>query len=114
MKLFECSAKIYVIHSSIRSALAQILLEKGYSSYKISKLLGVSSASITHYRKGKRGGLIKQKLLEDDFYRKWLTEISEMIIQDDGRNQLSPLIEEEICKLCRTIRKKNLFEDNAS
>lgn len=103
---FMCdNKKLALIHASIRSCLADILLEKGFSAKKVGDLLGISRAAISYYKKGERGSALKKMIMENPRYRSMLMEIAELIIDDDGTGALSPIIEERICRLCRELRR---------
>ncbi|MEM3411024.1 MAG: hypothetical protein QXK31_03740 [Fervidicoccaceae archaeon] len=105
------SKKIALVHSSIRSCLAEILLSRGLSASKAGRLLRISGSAVMYYRKGSRGGLLKKSIMENPKYRKALEEIADLLIEDDEKGVLYPLIEESICRLCKDVRKNVLVED---
>jgi len=110
--LFTCDSRsISIVHSSIRSCLADILLSKGYSANKVGKLLKITGAAVSYYKKGQRGAHLKEKIMGNPRYYSMLEEIANMLIEDDGKGYLEPVIEDMICRLCRELRKSDLIKN---
>lgn len=105
LMLYTCdNKKIVLIHASIKSCLAEILMERGLSAKKTGKLLGISPAAVSYYRKGERGNYLRKYLMENSRYRFMLNEIADLMIDDGGSGVLAPVIGEKICRLCRELR----------
>ena len=107
MKIFTvCEIASREILPSIRACIAIILLEKGYSLYFVSKLMGVTPAAITNYRYRKRGNKLSDKLLSDEEYRCKLERIANMILENRTVDSISERVRQELCNLCKRIRER--------
>ncbi|MEB3755419.1 MAG: hypothetical protein GSR79_00955, partial [Desulfurococcales archaeon] len=54
--MFPCEMAAKYVLPAIRAALAIVLTEEyGFTSYRVAKMLNLTPAAITNYRKGKRG-----------------------------------------------------------
>ncbi len=95
---FPCEVAIWKALPSIKSALAQALVERNLSQRKIAQLLSSTEASISYYITGKRGAsiIIGKHVLEE------IGKLTERIVSE----QLSDdELTKEICAVCQKVRK---------
>lgn len=52
---FPCESVVWKALPAIKSALAQALVKEGMTQVQVSKILGTTEATISHYMKGERG-----------------------------------------------------------
>jgi predicted transcriptional regulator len=55
---FPCESVVYRALPAIKSALAQALVKEGMTQVQVSKVLGTTEATISHYMKGERGSSV--------------------------------------------------------
>ena len=89
---------------SVRAAIAIVLLEKGLTEYRVSKLLGIAPAAVSQYVSKKRGGKLRDLILNKPEYRRRIEYIADLFIQDGGKRILDFRISREICHLCLLVR----------
>ncbi len=108
--LTSCEIASKKILPSIRAAIAHVLIERGFTEYRVSKLLGITPAAVSQYKSRKRGFLFKEKILNDPEYRARIEYIADLVLEDNGKGVLDYKINQEVCKLCQKIKKKEELE----
>lgn len=98
MLSFPCETAVWRTLPSIRSALARALIARGLTQRQVAELLATTEATISHYRKGKRGVAVK---LEPDIL-KAIDQLADQLVA-----QVIPVDElrEQVCRLCNQATK---------
>lgn len=95
---FPCEKVVREHLPAIKSALARALVKEGMTQVEVSKLLGTTEATISHYMKGERGSavILGKHILEavDNVAKK----IKSRTISDEQ-------ITEEVCGICQNVRR---------
>jgi predicted transcriptional regulator len=93
---FPCEKVVREHLPAIKATLAKNLVENGMSQVQVSKLLGTTEATISHYMKGERGqALLGQRILDD------VSALAEKISNGAlGTNKIS----QEVCEICQKVR----------
>ncbi len=92
---FPCEIVVGGVLPSIRAALAEELMKKGFSQIEIAQMLGITQAAVSHYTSKKRGS--RFEFSEDA--KKELQKLADDLVQG--------LVEDlviRICKLCIQVR----------
>ncbi|HHF55590.1 MAG TPA: helix-turn-helix domain-containing protein [Thermoplasmatales archaeon] len=98
MKKTPCEYIVWGVLPCIRKKLAEVLYKKGLSQKEIAEMLGVSNAAISQYLSNKRGKLGK---FDDEIEREIEISAEEIIKGCD--------VVDEMCRICRIIKRKNKF-----
>ena len=89
---------------SIRAALVRYLVEeKGFSKYKVAKMLGITPASVTYYIKGARGNPALQAKLLSPPHKALIASMAEMIIrayQEGVSREFYTRYKGLVCRIC--------------
>ena len=93
MLSFPCETAVWKTLPAIRSALARALIARGFTQRHIAELLATTEATISHYRKGKRGIAVK---LDPDI----LKAIDQLADQLVAQTIPAEELRERICRLC--------------
>ncbi|MFX1476389.1 MAG: transcriptional regulator [Promethearchaeota archaeon] len=93
MLSFPCETAVWRTLPAIRSALARALIARNMSQRQIAELLATTEATISHYRKGKRGVAVD---LKPDIL-KAIEQLADQLV-----TQSVPIekLRERICVLC--------------
>ncbi len=95
---FPCENVVWKALPAIKSALARVLVKEGMTQVQVSKVLGTTEATISHYMKGERGSSVVLG-----------QHVQEMV--DDLAKKISngSLSEEQItkgvCSICQLVRE---------
>lgn len=98
-----CETIVWSIVPLIKKEIAKNLVkESGLSQREVAFKLDTTEAAISRYMSGKRGvlELTDNKILNE------IKKSSLKISKENGNTAVN-----EICKICKLIREKNLFED---
>ena len=90
--------EVWYVLPTIRRELAKSLLDLQLSREKISEILGVSKASISHYLRRKRGNEVE---FDDELIKK-IKESAIRIVENEN-NYLEEV--QELCKFIRVSRR---------
>ena len=93
----------YVLPTA-KSALARELVNvHGLTQVEVSRLFGVTSAAISQYKKGSRGGneLIEKSAYRDDFYE-YIAKMSDAIMEGLPVSQA-------LCNICEYVKSNGLL-----
>jgi predicted transcriptional regulator len=100
--LFPCEIAAKYVLPAIRAALAIVLTEEyGFTSYRVAKLLNLTPAAITNYKKGKRGIKLIDQILNDPRTRKHIEDIASAISNQEYEPEL---FHEKTCSICKIVR----------
>lgn len=94
MLSFPCETAVWRTLPAIRSALARALIDRSLTQRVIAELLSTTEATISHYRKGKRGVAVD---LEPDILKAIDQLADQMVAQPIPSEELR----ERICSLCK-------------
>jgi len=98
-----CETSIWYILPLIRRALARALIEEhGLTQSQAAKRLGLTSAAVSQYVSGKRGGL----QVRDARVLKEIKSAAKRIAKADAEAD----IQEEICRLCKRVSALGLAD----
>ncbi|MGC9105691.1 MAG: transcriptional regulator [Thermoprotei archaeon] len=78
-----CEVAVKEVLPAVRSMLAEILLSKNVSLYRVSKVLGITPAAVENYVKKKRGTALREYLEKDVNFMEMLNEVADKIISDE-------------------------------
>ena len=93
---FPCEKVVREHLPAIKAALARNLVKEGMSQVQVSKLLGTTEATISHYMKGERGqALLGQRILDD---------ISHLAGRITKSRLKADEISQEVCGICQKVR----------
>ena len=104
MKL-PCEQFVSYILPTAKGVLARELVERhGMTQVQVSKLFGVTSAAISQYLKGIRGGnsVIDKSAYRDDFYR-MMEDMADSIAA--GMD-----VSEALCHICEYVKQSGLLK----
>ncbi|MEB3772329.1 MAG: hypothetical protein GSR82_01455 [Desulfurococcales archaeon] len=100
--LFPCEMAAKYVLPAIRAALAIVLTEEyGFTSYRVAKLLNLTPAAITNYKKGKRGIRLIDQILNDPRTRRHIEDIASAISNQEYEPEL---FHEKTCSICKIVR----------
>lgn len=105
MKL-PCELVVFELLPTARGELAKELVKvHGLTQAKVATLFGVTSAAISQYIKGLRGGnpFIDHSRFRDDFYRQISASAESMM---DGSDLTT-----ELCLLCKFIKQIGMLDE---
>ncbi len=96
-----CEIAVRDIIPVVKLIIVERLYAQGLSQLQIATLMGISSAEVNYYLKGKRGNKEEEKKLEDDeeFMDLVNSVVRRLISSSDGETI-------NICPLCSLARKK--------
>lgn len=104
MKL-PCELIVTHILPTARGSLAKELVNKhGMTQAQVAKLFGVTSAAVSQYLKGLRGGndLIDKSAYRDDFYNK-ISEVADRVIEGED-------VTESLCSICAFVKESGFLK----
>lgn len=93
---FPCEKVVREHLPAIKSALAKNLVDNGMTQVQVSKLLGTTEATISHYMKGERGQALLGQFILD--------EIALLAHKISNREITPNLISKEVCEICQKVR----------
>lgn len=96
-----CEVAVRDVIPAIKAILVEKLYGQGLSQSQIATLMGMSSAEVNYYLKGKRGNEETKKKLEAD---EEMTDLIDSIVRRLLSSADSEII--NICPLCSLARKK--------
>ena len=93
---FPCEKVVRERLPAIKAALARNLVENGMSQVQVSKLLGTTEATISHYMKRERGqAFLGQPILDE------ITQLAKTIASGTLKaNQIT----QGVCAICQKVR----------
>ncbi|MFW9831922.1 MAG: transcriptional regulator [Candidatus Thorarchaeota archaeon] len=94
---FPCETVVWKALPAIKSALARALVKEGMTQVDVSKILGTTEATISHYMKGERGSavIIGQNILDEiDQIAK---RIKKGVLSEEE-------VTKEVCAICQKVR----------
>ncbi len=100
-----CELVVTHILPAARGALARELVSRhGMTQTQVAKVFGVTSAAVSQYIKGMRGGnqLIDRSAYRDDFY-KLVADTADAIV--DGAD-----VTESLCGICAFVKESGLLK----
>lgn len=100
-----CEMIVTYILPTAKGALAKELVrEHGLTQVEVSRLFGVTSAAISQYIKGTRGGneLIDKSAYRDDFYD-YIKDLADKIMA-------GMLVPDALCDLCEYVKNSGLLK----
>lgn len=103
MKL-PCELIVTHILPTARGALAKDLVHRhGMTQVQVAQLFGVTSAAISQYLKGIRGGnnLIDKSAYRDDFYR-MITDAADRVVAGED-------VTDALCGICQFVKDSGLL-----
>ncbi|MCE4606971.1 MAG: hypothetical protein F7B59_06575 [Desulfurococcales archaeon] len=99
---FPCEIAAKYVLPAIRAALAVVLTEEyGFTSYRVAKMLNLTPAAITNYKKGKRGIKLIDYILNNPDTRRHIEDIAHAI---SNHEYTLELFHEKTCSICRIVR----------
>ncbi len=96
--IFPQELEVWYLLPAIRKKLALALVKEGMAQKEVAKIMGISAATISHYKKDKR---VKKDII-GDLLDKELKRSVTNIIKDNS------VIFSEIMKLIQVVKKKEL------
>ncbi|MBE6527848.1 MAG: helix-turn-helix domain-containing protein [Thermoplasmata archaeon] len=100
-----CELIVTHILPAAKGALAKELVTRhGMTQVQVARMFGVTSAAISQYMKGVRGGnsLIDKSAYRDDFYRR-ISETADSMVQ--GMD-----ISDALCQICTYVKESGLLK----
>ena len=100
-----CELIVTHVLPTAKGALAKELVKKyGYTQVEVARMFGVTSAAISQYLKGVRGGnsIIDKSAYKDDFYNK-IEELADSI-------SAGMLVPEALCLVCDYVKESGLLK----
>jgi hypothetical protein len=93
----------YILPTAKGALARQLVNEHGLTQVEVSRLFGVTSAAISQYIKGTRGGneLIDKSAYRDDFYEYISSMASEIM--------LGLPVSEALCNICDYVKSNGLL-----
>jgi len=105
MMKIPCELIVTHILPTAKGALARELVKKhGYTQVQVAHLFGVTSAAVSQYVKGVRGGnsIIDKSAYKDDFYK---------MIEDMADNIATGMhVSEALCLVCEYVKNSGLLK----
>lgn len=100
MKKTPCEEIVWTVLPCIRKKIAENLIEKGLKQKEVAEKLGVSTAAVSQYISDKRGN----------------TSVFNNKIEKEIKNSAEVILNggdviEEICRICRIIKKEMKMEN---
>lgn len=94
---FPCETVVWKALPAIKSSLAQALVKEGMTQVQVSKILGTTEATISHYMKGERGSsVVLGQHIQDA-----IIEVAHKIRTDNLKEEQ---ITQEVCSICQQVR----------
>lgn len=100
-----CEMIVTYILPTAKGALArELVMQHGLTQVEVSRLFGVTSAAISQYIKGTRGGneLIDKSAYKEDFYQFITTMANEIMA--------GMQVAEALCKVCDYVKESGLLK----
>ena len=94
---FPCETVVWKALPAIKSALARALVKEGMTQVQVSKILGTTEATISHYMKGERGSSVVLGQHIQEAVDSVAKKISTGAIKDEQ-------ISQEVCNICQKVR----------
>ena len=98
-----CQKVIWYLLPALRREIAKTMVEMGKKQNEIADKLGVTEAAVSQYIKGKRGYFEFPENIQTIIYYSTIKIIKE------GGNEM--LIMKELCRICKYIRKENIWNE---
>jgi predicted transcriptional regulator len=95
---FPCETVVWKALPAIKSSLAQALVKQGMTQVQVSKILGTTEATISHYMKGERGSSV-------DLGKDVQETIEELARKISKGSLTEEQITKGVCSICQTVRK---------
>jgi len=95
-----CEISVKEVLPAIRSMLAEIMIKKNISLYRVSKILGISPAAVENYVKKKRGTSLREFLEKDPDFMEVLNDVVDKLLVDETTE-----FENYYCVLCTEGKK---------
>ncbi|MFX1510741.1 MAG: transcriptional regulator [Promethearchaeota archaeon] len=97
---FPCEAVVWKALPAIKSSLARALVNEGMTQVQVSKILGTTEATISHYMKGERGSSVVLEKKIQEAINTVAHKISTGTIAEDQ-------ITKEVCGICQQVRENS-------
>jgi predicted transcriptional regulator len=94
---FPCETVVWKALPAIKSSLAKALVKAGMTQVQVSKILGTTEATISHYMKGERGSSVILGQHIQDSVDKLAKKISLGSLSEKQ-------ITQEVCSICQQVR----------
>lgn len=94
---FPCETVVWKALPAIKSSLAQALVKQGMTQVQVSKILGTTEATISHYMKGERGSSV-------DLGKDIQEAIEELARKISSGSLTDEQITKGVCGICQTVR----------
>lgn len=98
----HCAQLVKYFLPAIRAMVAKELIEKGYKTKEVAKMLDLTQAAISQYLAGKRGKKGMEILERNEDVKKIIAEIADIVSKKNDAET-----EEHICRICKAIRSQN-------
>jgi predicted transcriptional regulator len=95
---FPCEKVVREHLPAIKSALARALVKEGMTQVEVSKLLGTTEATISHYMKGERGSAVILGKHVLDMVDRVAKKIKSGTLSDEQ-------VTKEVCGICQNVRR---------
>ncbi|MFX1564778.1 MAG: transcriptional regulator [Promethearchaeota archaeon] len=95
---FPCETVVWKALPAIKSSLAQALVNEGMTQVQVSKVLGTTEATISHYMKGERGSSVVLGKHVQEAISTLAHKISKATVTGDQ-------ITKEVCSICKQVRE---------
>lgn len=105
-KKMPCELVVFELLPTARGAIAKELVERyGYTQSSVAKMFGITSAAISQYVKGLRGGnvYVDNSEYRDQFYER-ISAIADRL--SEGAD-----LSIELCKLCSFFKKSGMIDE---
>ncbi|MHA2405291.1 MAG: transcriptional regulator [Candidatus Hermodarchaeia archaeon] len=94
---FPCETVVWKALPAIKSSLAKALVKAGMTQVQVSKILGTTEATISHYMKGERGSsVVLGKHIQDN--------IDKLAKKINTGSLSEKQITQEVCSICQQVR----------
>ncbi len=94
---FPCEAVVWKALPAIKSALTRALVKNGMTQVQVSKILGTTEATVSHYMKGERGSAV---ILGTHIHN----EINDVAHKIHTETLTKAQITEAVCGICLKVR----------
>ncbi len=94
---FPCETVVWKALPAIKSSLARALVKEGMTQVQVSKILGTTEATISHYMKGERGSSVVLGQHIQDAIETLANRISTGAFANDQ-------ITQKVCDICQQVR----------
>ncbi|MCL4399088.1 helix-turn-helix domain-containing protein [Candidatus Parvarchaeota archaeon] len=98
-----CSKTIGEILPSVRSLVANRLLEAGLTQKEVSSKLGITQPAISQYKKGLRGSMVRDMAGSETMLKYIDTLVKQTI---EGKIDLNT----KICEMCKVTRESGIIK----